>query len=151
MRVNIVGAKFHPPAAGVLGALPSGWPLVLVADRGNEYDEKAIRVLVDLRDFPLAGRETLQSAVEGFGWQADELCGQEDPCWLGFLAKSGAKTTGGGPGNGEVWEALGAALAIGVGVELCFDGNGYPQAEIFPVEGALVPDLDWCQRRPFNE
>lgn len=152
--IPIVGSHFHPPASEVLKCVPAGTPLVLVAEPTNPYDDKAIRVYVDLGGLePTQELENrLDAECQCRGWDAAELLSQLDPCWLGFLPKSGGKTAEGGPGNGEVWEAYTTALlAAGLVVKLGFTSEGKPCVD-FTFADALDEECgEWAQRRPFNE
>lgn len=83
----IVGAKFRPPAAGLLAVLPSGAALSLVREPGNPYDSNAIAVYVSrdvLRKLPAV---KLDDAIVGYGTGYAALMMQER--WhLGYVPRT---------------------------------------------------------------
>ena len=87
----IVGAKFRPPASGLLSVLPSGAALVVRREPDNPYDPNALQVLVRCEELEKLLREQLQAAVEGFGFTAAEVSLHEPPEWhLGYVPRSEA-------------------------------------------------------------
>jgi len=96
---------FHPPAKAIVASMPMGTAVELVVEETNQYDPMAIRVAVDMQNWPTDAIEALEYALmANFGEQysASELCCQ-GMHHLGYLASSkNKKTTRGGPGNLEV-------------------------------------------------
>lgn len=85
----IVGAKFRPPAAGLLAVLSSGSALIIHREPQNAYDENAIMVLVARSTLAAIAHETLNKAVEGYGSSFDEL--MESEFWhLGYIPRQDA-------------------------------------------------------------
>ena len=100
----IVGAKFRPPALGLLSILPAQCSLLVRREPGNQYDENAIMVLVrtaDLmggRDEGDEGRDSasnrkrlqrIDDACSGFGFSAWLITGREE--WhLGYIPRQDA-------------------------------------------------------------
>jgi len=100
LKIPLVGMHFRPPAKEVVQCLPVGTELILRAEPTNEHDPNAVRVLVDLRDFPESKYQLLQNMI-GPVYDAEQLC-SEGLFMLGYLATSGKKTARGGAGNIEV-------------------------------------------------
>src|SRR5271156_4076216 len=73
----IVGAKFRPPAAGLLSVLGSGSALLVRREPDNPYDPNALQVLVRCEELEKLPCEQLQAAVEGFGFSSAEVLGEE--------------------------------------------------------------------------
>ncbi len=94
MRVTslIVGARFRPPAAGLLSVLGSGSGLLVRLEPSNPYDPNALQVLVATSTLAKLPISQLQSACEGFGVGAEELCGANAPSeWhLGYVPRGEA-------------------------------------------------------------
>lgn len=109
MRVTsvIVGARFRPPAAGLLSVLGASAPLVVRREPSNPYDPNALQVLVETSTLAKLPIRQLQSACEGFGFGAEELCGRDAPSeWhLGYVPRGDALEYAGAfdtSGTGEV-------------------------------------------------
>jgi len=90
----IVGAKFRPPAQGLLNVLPSGAKLLARREAANAYDANAIQVIWLTRDkcFETAeGLSKLDAAVEGFGSSGRDVL--DAPEWhLGYIPRTDALT-----------------------------------------------------------
>ena len=86
----IVGAKFRPPAAGLLRVLPSASPLTLRREPSNAYDSNAIQVLVSRDVLARINTERLLEAVSGFGTSLADLAAT--PEWhLGYVPRTDAE------------------------------------------------------------
>lgn len=134
MIVPILGMQFRPPASGIVKCLPSGYPIVLLAEPGNEYDQLAIRVLVDLRQYPEDLWDRMNEEIAKWDWNAADLCSTQAPFMLGYVAKPRepkGKSPGVAVGNVQVYEVFGAeALSRGISGQIVFDGAGWPKAEL---------------------
>jgi|HubBroStandDraft_6_1064221.scaffolds.fasta_scaffold110104_7 hypothetical protein len=93
-RSLIVGAHFRPPAKGLITCLPFGTKLIARREASNAYDTNAIQVIwptagCDAQNGTGVSRDTVQSAVEGYGSSADEVFAQ--PEWhLGYIPRTEA-------------------------------------------------------------
>jgi HIRAN domain len=115
---GIVGARYRPPAAGLLGILPSGAALEVRREPENPYDPNALQVLVHCNALATLSEEQLQAAVEGFGFSAAEVALHEPPEWhLGYVPRSEASELA---GNFDV------AGVREVAASLTFDLQGRP-------------------------
>ncbi len=84
----IVGAKFRPPARGLLDTLPVGQPLIARREPSNVHDPNAVQVLVKTSAIGPISRE-MQTACEGYGYGEQELLAQ--PEWhLGYVPREKA-------------------------------------------------------------
>ncbi len=84
----IVGAKFRPPARGLLDTLPLGARLLARREGSNAHDANAIQVLVRSEDFQPVSKE-MEIACEGFGFGARQL--ESQPEWhLGYIPREKA-------------------------------------------------------------
>ncbi len=121
MRVTslIVGARFRPPAAGLLSVLGAGARLLVRREPQNPYDPNALQVLVETSTLAKLPISQLQAACEGFGFGAEELCGASAPSeWhLGYVPRDAAEIYA--PG----FDASGLAEVPG---EFTFDLAGKP-------------------------
>lgn len=87
----LVGMHFRPPAKLILETLKSGTPLQLVAEPDNEYDDKAIRVFVNLGEVPESQFARLEAELPGFGWDIDtfrQRAETGETLMLGYIAAS---------------------------------------------------------------
>lgn len=85
----IVGAKFRPPAAGLLGVLPTGCALIVRREPSNAYDANAMMVLVTREQIMAIDEEKLDAAIEGFGYDVEQM--SEQPEWhLGYIPRQDA-------------------------------------------------------------
>lgn len=98
LTIPLVGQNFVPPARQVISVLPLGTKLFLYPEDDNEYDSNAVRVVVDMADYPIIKLPLLQTALLGTNFDACELCIQ-GPLKLGYLAATGKATAKGSPGN----------------------------------------------------
>ncbi len=121
MRVTslIVGARFRPPAAGLLSVLGAGSALVVRREPSNQYDPNALQVLVETSTLAKLPISQLQAACEGFGFGAEEICGREAPSeWhLGYVPRDAAEIYASG------FDARGVREVPG---EFTFDISGKP-------------------------
>ena len=119
ITIPLVGMGFHPPARQVLTVLPLGTELELSHESNNEYDPDAVAVHVDMSNYRNLSR--LEIALVGTNFKAQEL----GTVHLGYLARSGAKTARGGPGNKEAlklanangWGFLGLKPTLGADMD----------------------------------
>jgi hypothetical protein len=126
----LVGSHFRPPAKQVLAVLPAGAELSLRPEPENPYDPDAIAVYGDVRStVPIHQYEALEESLEGTGTALEDLLGEAPPLHLGYIARSGAPTAKGYPGNLEV----GAELARGGEAPrtwtLAFSPEGFPMVK----------------------
>jgi hypothetical protein len=89
----------RPPAKEILSVLPLDFPLILIPEPDNEYDSNAVKVLVDMTEFPIS-RFPLLEQVLPVPYTGHELT-SVGKIHLGYLAASGKKTAKGGPGTVE--------------------------------------------------
>lgn len=107
----IVGAKFRPPAAGLLRVLPSASPLTLRREPGNQHDSNAIQVLVARDVLARVNVERLLDALSGFGTSLEDLA--TTPEWhLGYVPRTDAE------GLAPCMDKIASAGAIGLVKEL---------------------------------
>ena len=126
VTLPIVGAKFRPPAAGLLAVLGTGAGLLLRREPDNAYDANAVQVLAAVEELKKLPRAQLQSSVEGFGFSAEEVLGEELTLgatvlameWhLGYIPRSAAE------GLAEHFDSSGIRDRPG---SLTFDLQGRP-------------------------
>ena len=86
----LVGAHFRPPAKTLLAHLPSGCPLLLQPEPGNQYDPDALQVLVDPVVIPVGQHSQLSAELPLQGATLEQVL-SAGPIHLGFVAKSGGK------------------------------------------------------------
>ena len=123
LSIPLVGSNFRPPAREVLSILPAGTSLELRHESDNPYDPNAVAVFVDMGDWPIVKLPLLQDML-GTQLDASELCSR-GLMHLGYIARTGNKTTKGGPGNREVldmadsipWGLLGLDAKLGLAME----------------------------------
>jgi HIRAN domain len=86
----IVGARFRPPASGLLSVLGAGSVLTVRREPENPYDPNALQVLVSIVTLQEAvPEEQLRASVEGFGFGLSELFAQSE--WhLGYVPRTEA-------------------------------------------------------------
>lgn len=91
VTLAIVGARFRPPASGLLSVLPGGAPLMVRREPSNQYDANALQVLLPITSLQEAvPEEQLRAAVEGFGFGLAEIFAQ--PEWhLGYVPRTDAE------------------------------------------------------------
>ena len=131
MKSYIVGAYFRPPAQQVLGALPSGHPLVLVPEPDNEFDPHALRVMLDTDGLSPDTRDNVSHALEGTGHDLAEL---DTLMHVGYCAAARNKMLAGRAdmsSNQQLIEALADADVPWRGT-LMFDTSGHPQIVVEP-------------------
>lgn len=86
----LVGAKFRPPAAGLLAVLPAHAALALRREPSNLYDPNAIQVLVTRETLALVNVDRLAEACSGYGITLEDLA--STPEWhLGYVPRSEAE------------------------------------------------------------
>ena len=88
----IVGAKFRPPAAGILAILPAGARLVARRESTNQYDANAIQVVwpTEVAQF-VTKLEAINDVLVGYGTTLSALADQ--PEWhLGYVPRADAAT-----------------------------------------------------------
>jgi hypothetical protein len=89
----IVGARFRPPAQGLLACLPYGFPLVLSREPTNAHDGNAVRVLItDIRALSALEEHLVDENLVGFGsTHADVLAlAKKGPIHLGYIPRENA-------------------------------------------------------------
>lgn len=86
----LVGMHFRPPAKTVLANLPGGCELILDPEPGNQFDPKAIRVLVSPSQLPRSQYEALEEALPGQGTTLTDVL-DDGMIWLGYVADSDGK------------------------------------------------------------
>lgn len=91
VRSIIVGAKFRPPALGILSILPAGARLIARRESTNQYDANAIQVIWPTA--PLANSKAsvteINDRLAGYGCSLDEL--ESQPHWhLGYIPRERA-------------------------------------------------------------
>ena len=114
----IVGAKFRPPAQGLLNALPTGTKLLARREASNAYDANAIMVLVRTQDFAdTLDIEHTDKELAGFGSSYNALMAQ--PEWhLGYIPRVDAATLA---------PRMDAAQRTSLAGELTFGATGAPR------------------------
>ena len=88
----IVGAKFRPPAPGILSILPSGARLVARRESTNQYDANAVQVVWPTEVAQFVTRlEAINEVLVGYGTTLSALA--EQPEWhLGYVPRENAAT-----------------------------------------------------------
>ena len=90
VSLPIVGAKFRPPAAGLLSVLPQGASLLVRREPDNPHDANALQVLVERSTLEQIPPAQLQAACEGFGFSAADIL--DAMCWhLGYVPRKDAE------------------------------------------------------------
>lgn len=86
----IVGARFRPPAVPILGVLPSGTPLRVVAEPENEHDPNAVALWIDTEAIPQRCHRDLGEASPNFGFGLEDILAT--PEWhLGYIPRVSAE------------------------------------------------------------
>lgn len=118
----IVGAKFRPPAAGLLSVLPTGCALIVRREPSNAYDENAMMVLVKTIDFYTAEfAQKLTEACAGYGFSAEDIRDARPPEWhLGYIPRQDALILAPRMDKSGVRETNGA---------LTFSAEGHPRVQ----------------------
>lgn len=118
MQYTIVGAKFRPPARGLLDTLAIGTRLLARRESTNQYDPNAIQVIVP------KGFETsnaMRIACEDYGFSIEQV--QAAPEWhLGYIPREDAMTLGPAMDEAQRPEIEGALTFSAQGVP-CFRMN----------------------------
>jgi hypothetical protein len=130
----IVGAKFRPPAQGLLDVLAHSTPLVLRREPGNEYDINAIMVLVasSALAFGEGAEERFAKVLEGYGLTPEDLRARSE--WhLGYIPRGDAAQLAPRIDAGE--RVVRCALGFGV------DGRPSVRFELAPSASALRDDV----------
>lgn len=89
-RCPIVGAHFRPPAKLILAVLPMGCELLLEPEPENQYDARAIKVLVTPDKIPESQHEMLRSELPGMGFSLEDILAL-DFVFLGYCAAAKGK------------------------------------------------------------
>jgi len=129
ITTSIVGARFRPPAAGVLSVLPSGASLLVRREPSNAYDVNALQVLVVRETLAGLPQPQLLAAIEGFGFTLTDVPGEivtndyarqalEFPLHLGYVPRVEAATLA------PLFDRAGQAE---VRAELTFAADGAPR------------------------
>jgi hypothetical protein len=118
----IVGAKFRPPAAGLLATLATQTALIVRREPSNAYDANAMQVIwpttLDI------AREKLDEACNGFGFEATDILAK--PEWhLGYIPRQDALLLA------PRMDKVGAHECAGV---LTWSAEGHPRVQ-FSIEG----------------
>lgn len=126
VSLAIVGARFRPPASGILSVLPGGASLLVRREPDNQYDANALQVLVDHAALDEIPNQQLQPAVEGFGFTTNadgRVCDPQTqvelpgPIHLGYIPRIDAELLAPSFDSEGVREARGS---------LTFDLQGRP-------------------------
>lgn len=126
VTLAIVGARFRPPAVGLLSVLPGGARLLVRREPENPYDANALQVLADHATLDEIPNQQLQPAVEGFGFGVNaegRVCDPETqqelpgPIHLGYIPRGDAELLAGSFDSESVSETRGS---------LTFDLQGRP-------------------------
>jgi hypothetical protein len=91
----IVGAKFRPPAAGLLSVLPQSFPLRVQREPTNAHDENAVMVLMhDVDAFSTLDEDIVDGHLMGFGMGRQDVVEMLyiGPVQLGYIPREDAKT-----------------------------------------------------------
>jgi hypothetical protein len=122
----IVGAKFSPPAQGILSVLPTNAALVVRREPSNAYDENAMQVLAPTDDWANApGVAKLDEACAGYGHSGDDVLAK--PEWhLGYIPRQDALLLAPRMDKAEVREVPGV---------LTWSAEGAPRVQFEVAEG----------------
>jgi HIRAN domain len=89
VRTAIVGAKFRPPALGILSILPVGAKLLARREASNSHDGNAIQVVWPFMAETITDRFEVETRLNGYGSSLEELTGQKE--WhLGYIPREEA-------------------------------------------------------------
>jgi len=131
MMLPIVGAKFRPPAQGLLDLLAHSTPLILRREPGNEYDINAIMVLVASSALEGA-EERFAKVIEGYGLTIEDLRARSE--WhLGYIPRGDAAQLAPRIDAGE--RVVRCALSFSI------DGRPSVRFELAPSASALRDDV----------
>lgn len=115
----IVGAKFRPPAQGLLDSLASGTRLFARREASNAYDANAIQVWVRSADLT-HDDQLLDEKLAGYGHSAHSVHNERE--WhLGYVPRADAQVLA------AKWDASGISEREG---ELTFGATGVPRIQI---------------------
>jgi len=90
VSLPIVGARFRPPAAGLLSVLPADASLLVRREPSNPHDANALQVLVERSTLEQVPPAQLQAACEGFGFSCADVL--DAMCWhLGYVPRGDAE------------------------------------------------------------
>lgn len=131
----LVGGHFRPPAKQLLALLPSGQALELIPDPENPYDPHALKASLWLNKVDKMLYPSIESGLEGTGFDLEGLLSMEEPLQLGFVAASGGKPlakAGLTDGNQEFAKAM-AAWPEHV-AKLAFAPDGSPRVMLLEAE-----------------
>lgn len=116
ISLPIVGAKFRPPASGLLSVLRAGNKLLIRREPDNQYDANALQVLIVRDELEKLPEAQLQSACEGFGFGSAEVLAA--PEWhLGYIPRGDAEMLA---------PSFDRAATRGISASLTFDFRGRP-------------------------
>jgi hypothetical protein len=90
----IVGARFRPPAAGILSVLPQGFPLHVQREPTNAHDGNAIAVLVrNIGAFSTVDEKLVNEHLAGFGMDREDVMEmlRTGPLHLGYIPREDAQ------------------------------------------------------------
>jgi HIRAN domain len=130
----IVGAKFRPPAAGLLSVLPQGFPLSVQREPTNAHDENAVMVLMhDVDAFSILDDRLVNEHLAGFGMGQEEVREmlRKGPVQLGYIPREDAKTLA------PLLDHIGGSARAQFG----FSASGLPRVKftLFPPGGVSWP------------
>lgn len=92
LHIPLVGLSFYPAAKYLIDFLPTGCELVLIPEPHNPYDEKAVKVLVNIKtSLPASQYEPADVAIAGTGRDIETLLHSDESFMLGHLADSDGK------------------------------------------------------------
>lgn len=128
----LIGVFFRPGARFIMPLLAQGTQLILAPEPDNPYDTGAIKVLIDLAstfslgsDSPTYDNDFLQSGLDPFGVSLDDIIDNEEPFFLGYIARQFPKKglEANSPGDFVYNTEPGIADAK---ASLAFASNGHP-------------------------
>ena len=115
MYSALVGQRFYPNAQRLLNALPRNTQLQIIPEPSNPYDDLALKVVITREELSKVDDEDIAEILEASPDKTD---------WqLGHVSKLTYT---------PVHEALNAGHQLHTA--LTFDGNGYPQLSITPID-----------------
>ncbi len=117
----IVGAKFRPPASGILAILPAGARLVARRESSNQYDANAVQVLWPTEVAQFVTRlAAINEVLVGYGTTLSALADQ--PEWpLGYVPRDMAS---------ELAPRMDAAQRPTLSGQLTFSASGNPRIQL---------------------
>lgn len=117
---TIVGAKFRPPAQGILNVLASGSKLIARREPSNAYDANAIQIIwYAYRDDLPEDNEIVNAALAGYGSDLAALMENSDGWHLGYIPRTAAITLAPKMDAAGVTELEGQFAFSAIGIPRC--------------------------------